>query len=202
MQLIKYGFGVVAVLLVWLLLATTQQSRQTQTKAEPEIPFDQMTPSQHLARARSIMQVEDPLELSKDQIEQASRHLLAIPESAPESKEAVAFQKESLEAARTKFLERLRGNYAAQLQAQLREQGFDIVVTELGDRLIIADDLFKDEVNRIQFLANTRKMANAKGRQGLCDMGFRRVTIGPRGLLSDTYDYSLGCKASANVLGK
>jgi hypothetical protein len=59
-----------------------------------------MTPAQHLAKAKSIMQVEDPLKLSNEQLDEATRHLTAIPDSAPESAEAIAFQKQSLEAAK------------------------------------------------------------------------------------------------------
>jgi hypothetical protein len=46
------------------------------------------------------MQVEDPLKLSNEQLDEATRHLTAIPDSAPESAEAIAFQKQSLEAAK------------------------------------------------------------------------------------------------------
>jgi len=179
--------------LIVISVVTTRQRPEDQKRPEPEVPFDHMTPSQHLAKAKSIMQVEDPTKLSKDQLDEATRHFSAIPGTAPEAAEAVAFQKQSLEAAQEKYLEKVRQKYTNDLEASLREQGFDIVVTELGDQLILANDLFKDEVNRVQFLATIRK---SKDSQGLCDAGFRRVAIGSSGVFAGTHIYSLGCRSS------
>lgn len=190
MKLIKYGFGVFIVCLIIITVATRQGPEDRKTP-EPEVPFDRMTRAQHLAKAKSIMQVEDPLKLSKDQRDEATRHFSAIPDTAPEAAEAMAFQKQSLEAAKEKYLEKVRRKYTNDLEASLREQGFDIVVTELGDQLILANDLFKDEANRVQFLATIRKLRDS---QGLCDAGFRRVAIGGSGVFAGTHIYSLGCR--------
>jgi hypothetical protein len=190
MKLIKYGFGAFILCLIVISVAT-RQGPEDQKKPEPEVPFDRMTPAQHLAKGKSIMQVEDPLKLSKDQLDEATRHFSAIPDTAPEAAEAMAFQKQSLEAAKEKYLEKVRRKYTNDLEASLREQGFDIVVTELGDQLILANDLFKDEANRVQFLATIRKIRDS---QGLCDAGFRRVAIGGSGVFAGTHIYSLGCK--------
>jgi hypothetical protein len=191
MKLIKYGLGLFIVCLIVISVAT-RQGPEEQKKREPEVPFDRMTPAQHLAKAKSIMQVEDPSNLSKDQLDEATRHFSAIPDSAPESAEAIAFQKQSLEAAKEKYLEKVRQKYANDLQAMLQDQGFDTVVTDLGDQLILANDLFKDESNRVQILATIRKIRDS---QGLCDAGFRRVALSGSGLFSGTHIYSLGCKA-------
>ena len=73
---------------------------------EAEIPFDRMTPAQHLEKAKSIINSQDPLELSQGQISEAARHLSAIPASAPESAKAMAFEKQSFEAVKEKYLEK------------------------------------------------------------------------------------------------
>lgn len=192
MKIIKYGFWIFVVLMI-LVSLTTKDKPQEQKKSEPTIPFESMTPAQHLAKAKAIMQVDDPLKLSKDEIDEATRHMSAIPDSAPESKEAIAFQKQSLGAAKQKYLERVRQKYTNDLEALLRDQGFDIVVTELGDQLILSNDLFKDELNRVQFPATIRRI---RDKQGLCNVGFRRVALSGRGLMSGSYTYSLGCKAT------
>jgi hypothetical protein len=98
-------------------------------------------------------------------------------------------EKEVEESAKQKILERSREQYANALHASLREQGYDITVTELGDKLILAADLFKDTRTRVQFLSRIRK-SNAD----LCKMGFRAVNIGGSGLFSSSENYSLGCK--------
>jgi len=181
-----------AVLTVIALMLTLIACNQN-VKPEPEIPFDRMTPAQHLEKAKSIMKSEDPLNLSQEQIQEATRHLSAIPVSAPESAGAIAFEKQSIEAAKQKYLEKVRQKYTNDLQALLREQGFDIVVTELGDQLILASDLFKDEANRVQFLATIRKIRDS---QSLCDVGFRRVALGGSGVFAGTHIYSLGCRST------
>ena len=84
MKVIKYGFGLFIVCLIVISVAT-RQGPEEQKKPEPEVPFDRMTPAQHLAKAKSIMQVEDPSNLSKDQLDEATRHFRAIPDSTPES---------------------------------------------------------------------------------------------------------------------
>ncbi|MGA2771671.1 MAG: hypothetical protein ABSG26_12735 [Bryobacteraceae bacterium] len=191
MKVIKYGFGLFIVCLIVISVAT-RQGPEEQKKPEPEVPFDRMTPAQHLAKAKSIMQVEDPSNLSKDQLDEATRHFRAIPDSTPESAEALASQRQSLEAATKKYLEKVREKYANDLEAVLRDQGLDTVVTELGDQLILASDLFNDESNRVQILASIRnKMRDS---QGLCDLGFRRVALSGSGMFSGTHIYSLGCK--------
>jgi hypothetical protein len=198
MKLIKYGFGIFIVCLIVISVATRRGPEEQKTP-EPEVPFDQMTPAQHLAKAKSIMQVEDPSKLSRDQLDEATRHFSAIPDTAPEAAEAMAFQKQSLEAAKEKYLEKVRQKYTNDLEASLREQGLEIVVTELGDQLILANDLFKDEANRVQFLATIRNM---RGLQGLCDAGFRRVAIGGSGVFAETHIYSLGCRSSKKKVDK
>lgn len=198
MKLIKYGFGFFVLLLV-LISVTTKQTPESQPKPEPEIPFNQMTPAQHLAKAKSIMQVEDPLSLPKEQLDEATRHMTAIPDSAPESKEAIALQKQSLEAAKGKYLEKVRRKYTNDLEVLLRDQGFDIVVTELGDQLILANDLFNDEGNRVEFLATIRRI---RDKQGLCEAGFRRVALSGSGMFSGTHIYSLGCRESKKAKTK
>ena len=192
MKLIKYGFGIFIALSI-LISVTTKQSPEEPKKAEPEIPFDRMTPAQHLAKAKTIMQVDNPLKLSKEQTDEAGRHMTAIPDSAPESKEAIAFQQQSLQAANQKYLEKVRRKYTNDLEVLLRDQGFDIVVTELGDQLILANDLFKDESNRVQFLATIRRVRDS---QGLCDVGFRRVALKGEGMFTGINTYSLGCRSS------
>jgi hypothetical protein len=191
-KLIKYGFGIFVVVLI-LNSVMTRQNPEPQKQPEPEIPFDRMTPAQHLAKAKSIMQVEDPSALPKDQLDEATRQMSAIPDSSPESKEAIAFQKQTLEAAKQKYLEKVRQKYTNDMETLLRDQGFDAVVTELGDQLILSNDLFKDEGNRVQFLPSIRRIANS---QGLCEAGFRRVALSGSGVFSGTHIYSLNCRAS------
>ena len=98
-------------------------------------------------------------------------------------------EKEAEEAATQQLLERKREQYANALHASLREQGYDITVTELGDRLILAADFFKDTSTRVQFLALIRK-SDAE----LCKMGFRAVNLSGSGFFSGGDNYSLGCK--------
>jgi hypothetical protein len=193
MKPLKSFFWIVLTAVTLLIVATevTKQSPQEQKHPEPEIPFDRMTPAQHLEKAKTIMNSEDPLKLTQYQIQEATRHIGAIPDSAPESAEAITLSKHSIEAAKQKYLERVRQQYTHELESRLRQQGFDIVVTQLGDQLILADDLFKDETNRIQFLATIRKSRDA---QGLCDVGFRQVALSGRGVLAGSNTYSLGCK--------
>lgn len=79
------------------------------------------------------------------------------------------------------------------LKQHLGAQGFDIVVTELGDQLIVASDVLKDDAGRTQFLASIR---SGKEGQGLCNMGFRRLVISAGGILAENHNYSLNCKAA------
>ncbi len=97
--------------------------------------------------------------------------------------------REAEEAAKQELLHRSREQYANALHASLREQGYEITVTELGDRLILAADFFKDTSTRVQFLSLVRK-SNA----GLCKMGFREVHLTGSGVFSSGENYSLGCK--------
>jgi hypothetical protein len=82
----------------------------------------------------------------------------------------------------------MREQYANNLHALLRDKGYDIVVTELGDKLILADDLFEDTSTRVQFLDLLRKSNTA-----LCNMGFRRLDIGKKGFFTSSDTYSLNC---------
>ena len=190
--------GILAIVLVMMSIAGSKANTarmsvpEKQTKAEPEVSFDRMTPAQHLAKAKAVMATNDPLSLTTGQIEEASRHLKAIPASAPESAEAVAFEEQSLEAMNQRYLEKVRAKYANDVETLLRGKGFDIVVTENGDELILASDLFTDEANRVYFLGTVRALKNSKN---FCAMGFRRVSLSSSGFFSGTHVYSLGCKA-------
>jgi hypothetical protein len=82
----------------------------------------------------------------------------------------------------------MRQQYANNLGTQLKNQGYDIVVTELGDQLILAADFFEDTSTRVQFLNMLRKSNSS-----LCNLGFSRLGISGKGLLSSTYTYSLNC---------
>lgn len=181
-----------AVLLLFLTLSACNQSA-TPPAPQQEVPFDRMTPAQHLEKAKSIMNGGDILQLSQDQLQEATRHLNAIPKSGPEAEAAKALEKQSIDAVQAKYLERIRQKYASDLEATLTAQGFDIVVTQLGDQLIVASDVLKDDAGRIQFLASIRR---GKEGQALCNMGFQRVVIGARGLLAEDHTYSLNCKAT------
>jgi hypothetical protein len=75
------------------------------------------------------------------------------------------------------------------LHASLREQGYEITVTELGDKLILAADFFKGTSTRVQFLSLIRK-SNAD----LCKLGFRAVNLSGSGLFASGENYSLNCK--------
>jgi soluble cytochrome b562 len=183
-----------AVPVVFLLLLSLIACNQTAPPPPaPEIPFSQMTPAQHLEKARSILTSGNIVELSDDQMQDATRHLKAIPKSAPEAAAAMTLEKHSIDAAQAKLLERVRQKYASDLEATLTAQGFDIVVTQLGDQLIVASDVLKDDAGRIQFLASIR---SGKEGQGLCNMGFRRVVISASGVLAENHTYSLNCKSS------
>jgi len=184
------------ILLLLLMLACNQSvtpppEQSVTSPAVQEIPFDQMTPAQHLEKAKSILNSEGILQLSQDQLQEVTRHFNAIPKSSPEAAAAMTLQKQAIEAAQTKYLERVRQKYASDLEASLTAQGFDIVVTQLGDQLIVASDLLKDDAGRIQFLASIR---SPKDRQNLCAMGFRQVVIGASGLFAGNHNYSLNCK--------
>ncbi len=163
---------------LWLMLMLSACNQNV--NQEPVIPFDHMTPAQHLEKAKSIMKSDNVLAIPQDQLKEAERHLSAIPKSAPESVEAIALERHAIEGAEDKVRERVRQNYTSELETSLREKGFDIVVTEVGDQLIVASDLLKDDSGRIQFLASIRKDRDAAG---LCNMGFRRVTVSARSLL-------------------
>jgi hypothetical protein len=183
--------AVLAVLALMLTLSACGSGSQS-SKPQTEIPFDRMTPAQHLAKAKEIMTAEDPSRVSQDQIKEATRHLSAIPDTAPEHTEAVALRQQSTEAGKEKSLETVRRKYTNDLEKALRQQGFDFVVAELGDQLILENALLKDEDNRVEFLTTIRKIRDA---QGLCDVGFRRAALGEKGSLSGTHVYSLDCKA-------
>jgi hypothetical protein len=87
----------------------------------------------------------------------------------------------------------MREQYANSLHALLRDKGYDIVVTELGDELILAADLFEDTSTRVQFLELVRH-----SNSGLCNMGFRRVDIGKKGFFASSETYSLNCPETAD----
>jgi soluble cytochrome b562 len=188
---VKYLFGIGVAIAILVGVASRQSPETEQNKPEPaEMPFDRMTPAQHLAKAKAILTTDDPLNLSKDQTDEAFRNIKAIPESAPEASEAIALENRSVQAAKEKLQEKLRGKYTYDLEATFRDGGFDIVITDLGDQLILANDLLNDEGNRVQVLATIRKDT-----QGLCELGFRRVALGGRGVLAGTHIYSLGCRS-------
>lgn len=113
MRPIKYAaFGIFVVLLIAVSLVKTQ-SPQRWRRAIPEIEFEQMTPAQHLARAKSIMQFTNPLKLTEAEIVEAARHLSVIPYSSREAVEA----------------EEVIRQYNTQLQAVLGSHGYEIVGT-------------------------------------------------------------------------
>ncbi len=178
--------------LSFLLILASCANENAGVKPEQELPFDRMTPAQHLQKAKDIVGSNGPSGLSNDQIQNATRHLSAIPDKAPEAVEALALQKQWVQAAQEEYLEKTRQSYTNTLETKLKEQGLDIVVTEVGDQLILADDLFKEEANRVQFLSTIRKIRDT---QGLCQMGFRRVALGGNGVLADSHIYSLECRS-------
>lgn len=87
----------------------------------------------------------------------------------------------------------MREQYANSLHALLRDEGYDIVVTELGDKLILAADFFEDTSTRVQFLQLVRH-----SNSGLCNIGFRRVDIGKKGFFTSSETYSLNCPETAD----
>jgi hypothetical protein len=183
------------VFIVIIAVSSTTPSQSTAPVAattaplpQPETPFDQMTPAQHLEKARSFLQ-GGMLSLSQDQAKEVDRQFAAIPKSTPEWTEAKLLQKQVTEAAKAQYLKREREVYASKLQAQLESQGFDITVTQFEDELIVSSDLFKDDAGRIQFLSSIRS-----NRKGFCNMGFRRAALSASGMFAGTYRYSLGCK--------
>lgn len=184
------------IVLVWIAMHTQNAAPPPQSAAPPvvasaaeqETPFDQMTAAQHLEKAKSILQ-GGILSLSQDQSKELDRHFAAIPKSAPESAEAKKLQKQAIEDAKEKYLERARAVYASKLEAQLQSQGFDITVTQLEDQLIVSCDLLKDDSGRLQFLSSIRN-----NRKDFCNMGFRRAVLSANGVFSGTHTYSLDCK--------
>jgi hypothetical protein len=69
------------------------------------------------------MQVEDLSKLSKDQLDEATRHFSASPDTAPEAAEAMAFQKQSLEAVKEKYLGEVRQKYTNDLEPHSENRG-------------------------------------------------------------------------------
>ena len=153
-----------------------------------EIAFDQMTPAQHLEKAKSIMRVDDLSTIAQDEATEADRHLQAIPATVPESREAAALETQLIEAQHKKLALLIRQNYARDLEKSLQAKGYDIIVTQLGDELIVASDMLSSEAARVQYLASIRK------NKGLCDMGFRRVSLSERSLSADNHSYPLSCR--------
>ena len=156
----------------------------------PVVLFEQMTPAQHLAKAKAIMQADDTSQIPQDQLQEVDRHIDAIPKSALEYAEGVAFKQQIISDAQAKLRKRVRQKYTGDLEASMRAQGFNIVVTEVEDQLIVSSDLLKDDEGRVQFLSAIRKN---RDKQGLCSMGFRRVALSAAALLAGNHIYSLGC---------
>lgn len=186
-------------------LAKQQAASDVAQKQRQEEAFRQLSPKEHLDKARLLLQVGSP----QPSINEGLKNLDAIPTSAPEFTDGKLLRRQfdaakkktdeeqariqataAFETDKQKYLKTARKKYTNDLEALLREQGFDAVVTELGDTLIVANDLFKDEGNRVQFLASIR----GKNSQGLCQVGFRRVALGGTGVFAGTHSYSLECR--------
>lgn len=82
------------------------------------------------------------------------------PKSEAEKREEVA------EAAKQNLLCSARGRYVSQIQASLRNEGFEISVTDFGEKLIFASDVISDTSTRVQFLSLIRK-SNAGLQNGI-----------------------------------
>ena len=172
-----------------VMLPSCDSPNATESSKPAEVPFDSLTPAQHLAKAKAILATDDPSNLSQDQTDEAFRHIKAIPENTPEALEAIALENQSVKTAREKLLQKARRKYTNDLENTFRDGGVDVVITELGDQLILANDLLKEEGNRVQVLATIRKDTD-----GLCQLGFRRVALGGKGMLDGTHIFSLGCR--------
>jgi len=76
---------------------SSERVQDTVSADQADVPFERMTPAQHLAKAKSIVRSAHLWKLSKDQIDEAGRNFKAIPSTVPEATEASAFLNQTID---------------------------------------------------------------------------------------------------------
>jgi hypothetical protein len=173
--------------------------------------FNSMTAAQHLAEAkRMLVLATDPY--SESGVQEAFRHLAAIPPNDPLVSEAnnvksellakqAAAQRAELQTQQVRTLALLRQKQAdearvsviRELQEKLRNLGYDLTVTrsEKPDEIVITSADFGDTDHRVRFLSFLR------GRNGptadVCLAGFQTVRLQGTGWRVFSEQYSLEC---------
>jgi hypothetical protein len=162
--------------------------------------FNKMTPSQHLATAKS----QSKTDLTT--IGLALQHIASIPENSSESAEAIKL-KEELLAQETKISDAnaekakaeaertaARNSAVERFGANLKDLGYDLKV-EISetDEITITSSEFKDSDHRVRFLSFIRGK-NAPT-YGVCWQGFNKIRLkeSKYSLLGFDESYSLDC---------
>lgn len=199
MRLAKYALGILAVAAIliavtawrlpkWPMARSVFDLAERGARAQAEFlkwptarsRFDLMTPAQHLAEVKSILQVEDPAGLSADKVDEVGRHIGAIPGSAPESAEAVALGMRLLE---KQALHRRRQHYIDDLREEFRGEGVDAFISDVKGELRFISPMFDSGPGSALFV---RGFSGAENRKNLCIMGFKSYSFNGE-------TYSLGC---------
>jgi hypothetical protein len=162
--------------------------------------FNSMTSTEHLRAANEA-------ELRRDYGE-GLRHLGAIPDAVPDAiaareatarllseQAAAAAELDARRAAETQRRQQAPIS-ATQLQASLKEAGYDVTVSPSDDPTVvtIASTDFKDTENRVRFLARLRGQRWESG--GICLMGFEQVHLlggGIFGRIEFSESYATDC---------
>jgi hypothetical protein len=197
---------------------TQQAATEAEQKRSQQLAFAQLSPKQHLDKARALLKVGgigkeviDTAQVSKDDGVEALAHLSAINASAPEFAEAQRLRKDYEAAQKRQDEENTRSEaaaakkqsmddaavssrkaYAQALQRELSGSGIDITIwvsDSQPDELVMNSDLFKDTDNRVYFIQHTLPAS----RHNLCALGINQVRLIRGGIFSLGDSYSIGC---------
>jgi hypothetical protein len=164
--------------------------------------FNTMTPAQHLAEAKNVLEKSDSDSKNEFSWDEALRHARAVPTNSPEASEAseIAANLESrLEIVRQPRAAAQQAKIAQastirELQNQLRDLGYDIRVAKSNkaDEIVITSKDFSDTENRVKFLAFIRGRSSPAG--NACLLGFQTIRLESTiPFLGFSEQYSLDC---------
>jgi hypothetical protein len=164
--------------------------------------FNTMTPAQHLAAAKNVLENSDSDSKNEFSWDEGLRHARAVPTNSPEASEAseIAANLESrLEVVRQPRAAAQRAKIAwasaiRELQNQLRDLGYDIRVAKSNkaDEIVIMSKDFSDTENRVKFLTFIRGRNSPAG--NVCLLGFQTIRLESTiPFLGFSQPYSLDC---------
>lgn len=200
--------------------AVKQAATESEQKRLQELAFAQLSPKEHLDKARSLLKVEgrtggkqvvDTQQFSQDDARDALAHLDAITASAPEYADAQQLRKAYEAALKRRDEENTRSQvaadkkqaldeaallsrktYAQALQKQLNSTGIDITVwvSDQQPDELVMDSDLFKDTDNRVYFVQNTL---PKSRRNLCALGVRQVRLIRGGVFSLGDAYSVGC---------